>query len=509
MVCDHQMTIFEWLNHVLTIYTIAIITCEFGSNQNGRQNSAEWIRTAFHDAVTHNAKTGTGGVDASIFWETKRPENPGSAFDNTFSFFSTFHNQRASAADLIALGTVVATGSCQGPNVPFRAGRVDAYKAGPSGVPEPSTNLKETFAAFTNAGFTKQDMTAMVACGHALGGVHSVDFPDVTGIHSGSDPSNDTSVPFQKDITSFHNGIITEYLDGTTKNPLVVAKNNTLNSDKRIYDNDRATMKKLATKQGFNTMCADVFARMIDTVPKSVQLSDVISPYDVKPYIKEMSLNSKGKIHLVGSVRLMTTKNLRNPNDLSVKLVYVGRDNKKVTVPTTKAMWQDGSSSGSSQAFVNFEFDTTIDAKNGITKFWIQETKPSTKVTTTHDNSKTGGYKVDDTVLYQNSQSCWDSNGFPNPPMKVVAMVRDAKAKNTLTLKIAQKVPSKDSPVPRLRTDVVNFKATGKKQSGYTAFQAKTNIIDDNEWFDIALGDSSGAGVWFQQVGTMPNTCPK
>lgn len=38
-----------------------------------------------------------------------------------------------SVSDLIALGTVVATGACGGPHVEFRAGRVDATAAGPTG----------------------------------------------------------------------------------------------------------------------------------------------------------------------------------------------------------------------------------------------------------------------------------------------------------------------------------------------------------------------------------------
>jgi hypothetical protein len=363
--------------------------------------------------------------------------------------------------------------------------------------------LKDTFAAFQKAGFTKEEMTAMVACGHALGGVHSVDFPDVTGIKS--DPNNDTSVPFQKDVSEFHNGVVTEYLDGTTKNPLVVAKNNTLNSDKRIFDNDRATMKKLATKQGFNTMCADVFARMIDTVPKSVQLSDVISAYDVKPYITELSLDSKGKISFKGAIRLLTTNKVRDGDDLTVQLVYMGRNGKKVTVPTTKAMWLGGSSFGSGQTFVNFEFDTSIDAKNGITKFWIKETKKSTKVSKSHNNQNTGGYKVDDTVLYQVQQSCVVSEKLPRAPMTINAMVRDSRAKDPLTLKLVQKIPLQGTLVPKLQTEITNFKATGKKLNGFTAFKAQTKLFDQNSRFDIALGGSPASGVQFQATLPLPN----
>ncbi|KAM5354777.1 hypothetical protein ACJ41O_001423 [Fusarium nematophilum] len=474
-------------------------------------NSAEWIRTAFHDIATHDAKAGTGGLDASIFWELDRPENVGSAFNNTFSFFSGFHNTRASASDLVALGVVVATGACGGPKMPFRAGRIDANKAGPAGVPEPHTNLADTLAAFTKAGFTKQDMVAMVACGHALGGVHSVDFPDITGIPA--DPNNDTSVPFQKDVSHFHNGVVTEFLSGKTKNPLVVASNNTLNSDKRIFNSDRATMKKLATKAGFDTMCADVFTRMIDTVPKSVKLTSVIEPYDVKPYIDELSLDSKGNLRFKGAIRLRVTKGSgRNPDDLAVKLVYADRNGKgKVVVPTTRPNWQAGLTIGlSGEQFVSFEFDTTIKGTSGISKFWVQETVPSTKVTKTHDNQKTGGYKVGDTVLYQLSQSCLkvDALATGAAPMVVTAMVRENRASDPLTLKVTRKVPRRGVAVPQLKTELTQFKATGKKSNGWVAYQAKTKVSEGFERFDIALGGSKPTAVEFLNAASMPTTCP-
>ncbi|KAM0441993.1 hypothetical protein ACHAQK_004931 [Fusarium lateritium] len=480
----------------------AIITCGFGANEQGRQNSAEWIRTAFHDAVTHDAKAGTGGVDASIFWETKRPENPGRAFENTFGFFSGFHSPKTSASDLVALGTVIATGLCEGPKIPFRAGRVDSYKAGPSGVPEPSTNMKDTFAAFTKAGFTKEDMTAMVACGHALGGVHSEDFPDVTGIKA--DPNNDTSVPFQKDVSYFHNGVVTEFLAGTSKNPLVVAKNDTLNSDKRIFNNDRATMKKLSTKAGFNSMCASVFTRMIDTVPKSVTLTDVITHYDVKPYITNLYLDSKGKMHFTGSIRF-ALENGRKADDISVKLVYADRSGKvKTTVPATIPM-RDGSTTGFTVSFASFEFDTIIDAKKGISKFWIQETTPSTKVTKTHDNQKTGGYKVDDTVLYQKPSSCFAADKLASGPAPVTinAMVRDSRAKETLNLKFTRRVAIKGVDVPKFQTEVIQFKPTGKKLNGFTAYQAKTTTTDQNSSFDIVLSGKPASGVEYKGIGEL------
>ncbi|KAK0388559.1 hypothetical protein NLU13_4802 [Sarocladium strictum] len=492
-------------------FSDAVVTCSFGNNEQGRQNTAEWIRTGFHDMITHNAAAGTGGLDASIFWELDRAENPGAAFTNTFSFFSGFYNTRASASDLVALGVSVATGACGGPKVPFRAGRIDAGKAGPPGVPEPHTNLEKTLDAFVTAGFDNKDMVAMVACGHAIGGVHSVDFPDITGIHA--EVGNDTTLPFQNDVSTFHNGVVTEFLNGKTKNPLVVAKNDTLNSDKRIFNSDRATMKKLATRTNFNSMCGDIFARMVDTVPKSVQLTDVIDPYDVKPYISELSLDSKGDLHFSGFIRMRATHGTgRNQDDLAVTLLYADRNGKgQVEVPTKRAQLQSGLTGGlNGELFVSFEFDTTIKGATGISKFLVKEITPSTKATRIHDNQKTGGYKVNDKVLYQLSTSCNQVGNSASSTITINAMVRsDCAGDNPLTLKLTQKKARKGTDVPALVVQSTAFKKTGKAPKGWVAYQVKANTDDQFARFDIALGGKNPTAVEFQSVGALPETCAK
>ena len=136
--------------------------------------------------MTANAASGIGGIDASIGFETQRPENLGVAFNDSLFFFSFFYNDRTTSqscnslvvsqsnlvpvADLIALGTVVAVGACGGPIIPYRGGRIDAIEAGPSGVCEPETDLKTTLSSFSKAGFSQQDAISLTACGHSMGG---------------------------------------------------------------------------------------------------------------------------------------------------------------------------------------------------------------------------------------------------------------------------------------------------------------------------------------------------
>lgn len=94
-------------------------------NDTGRQTSAGWIRTAFRksdswiydyrlglerivqyssrsdrvpdDFVTADVAKGIGGLDASIGYETHRPENVGVAFNDSLFFFQFFYSERTSS----------------------------------------------------------------------------------------------------------------------------------------------------------------------------------------------------------------------------------------------------------------------------------------------------------------------------------------------------------------------------------------------------------------------------
>ncbi|KAH7303941.1 WSC domain-containing protein [Stachybotrys elegans] len=480
----------------------AVSPCGFGTNIQGRQNSAEWIRTAFHDMATHDAAAGTGGVDASIFFELDRAENAGSAFNNTFGFFSGFYNTRASASDLIALGVITSTARCGGSVIPFRAGRKDANQAGPAGVPEPQTDLETTLATFNKAGFSEQDMIAMVACGHSLGGVHSVDFPDIVEIPA--DPENDTSVPFQTDNQRFHNGIVTEFLANTTKNPLVVAANDTVNSDKRIFESDgRKTMQKLAEGDNFQSMCADIFERMINTVPSDVQLTDVIVPYDVKPTISQLSLNDEGNIVFKGDIRLRSTGGIRDPADISVNLVYTDRNGgcNKTSIPTRRVTFRGGQTTGLyDETFYTWEFDAVIDGKRGISKFLVYETIISENKTIIHDNQATGGYPVQDTLLYQLDQSCMGAYQDGRFPLTIAAAVREEEVPGALKLNVVHEVPRQGVIVPELKAELIDFKA-GERKNGWLMYRAEASVADTVK-FDI-LSDKDNIAVHFQGTGPL------
>lgn len=113
------------------------------------------MRTAFHDAATHDTTAKTGGLDASIQYELDRAENLGAALNSTLSDISSDVSVRNSAADLLALSLVMSVARCGNLRVPLRLGRIDATEAGPAGVPEAHTDLNTTTKRFETASLNR------------------------------------------------------------------------------------------------------------------------------------------------------------------------------------------------------------------------------------------------------------------------------------------------------------------------------------------------------------------
>jgi hypothetical protein len=86
----------------------------------------------------------------------------------------------------------------------------------------------------------------------------------------------------------------------------VVGRNVTTRSDARIFSSDgNKTMKAFAQSSSFfRSTCAALFARMLDTVPRGVALTEVIEPLSVKPTSIKLVLLANGSFSLGGSVRV-------------------------------------------------------------------------------------------------------------------------------------------------------------------------------------------------------------
>ncbi|KAI9735773.1 MAG: hypothetical protein M1818_006382 [Claussenomyces sp. TS43310] len=306
-------------------FSTNVSPCGFSAVSPARNAAAEWLRTAFHDMATANVYFGTGGLDASIMFETERGENIGAAFNTTLSNMSPFYNSRASVSDLIALGVYTSVRVCGGPLVPIRVGRVDATVAGSIGVPEPQDSLYTFENQFSASGFNTTDMIQMTACGHTLGGVHSADFPQIV-------PAGTVANDYQfLDTTEkgFDNKVVTEYIASNTTNPLVVGPAIAAGraSDVRVYGADKnVTMQALTDPTVFRSTCASILQRMIDVVPPNVNLTDPMDPYEVKPVALQLTLQPAGStIAFSGEIRIRTT--VRSQAQISeVQLLYKDRN---------------------------------------------------------------------------------------------------------------------------------------------------------------------------------------
>lgn len=414
-----------------------VIPCTNGDGVD-RNSAAEWIRTAFHDMASANADRGTGGVDGSLLYELNSAEHAGVAFRNTLRRYAPFYSSRTSLADLIAAGLYSATRSCGGPAVPIRGGRIDAGGAGPSAqVPDASNAIgtfRNQFTRMGIAGVNYTEMIQLVACGHTLGGVHAAEQPLI--IDSGTFPND--YAHFDTSFATFDNKIATEFLSGNTKNPMVFGKtyradNRGRDSDRRIYNSDgNYTMQAMQDPQTFNSMCKAVFQKMIETVPSGVTLTDVITPYDVKPYDVQLSLLDGGaSLGFTGEIRVRT-----NSGSISkVQLIYKDRTGASASTPIDTTV--KGTASGFDDTFAFYGFSATLSAETSISSFSIVVTSGGSSQTFTNNDN---GYAVNDAVIFQAPQSCADGSG----QLIIAAAVR---GDDVPSVQVVAKVP-RASPTP-------------------------------------------------------------
>ncbi|KAK4569806.1 hypothetical protein LTR86_002775 [Recurvomyces mirabilis] len=299
--------------------------------KSGRTTAAQWIRVLFHDMITANVTTGTGGVDASIGFETARGENSGSAFNDSFTFWRPFVNDAVSMADLVALGTVMSSNLCGGRMMEYKAGRIDALSAGfTTGVPAPETDLETTLLYFERAGFDRTDAIGLTACGHTLGSVHHGGFPDVVDAKAVTPNNTNGGANFDSTRGVFDPLVVQEYVSWTGQKggPLVTTGNISTQSDLRLYESDNnATMESLlAQGAGFLDTCVSLMGRAIDTVPSSVILGSPIAPTAIKPVNVTYDSGADGKLKLSGNIRTLTATGAFSPSllDLSINGHHAG-----------------------------------------------------------------------------------------------------------------------------------------------------------------------------------------
>jgi hypothetical protein len=426
-------------------------------------------------------------------FELERVENLGSALNNTLADISSDVSVKSSASDLLALALVMSVARCGDLRVPLRLGRIDATEAGPLGVPEAHTDLNTTKRAFEKAGFNQEDMITLVACGHTLGSVHSVDHPEI--VSGEVDAAN--IAHFDTTSGEFDNAVVTEYLSNTTVNPLIINANDTLNSDKRVFAADgNATMIKLKDPAVYKSQCESAFERMIDLVPASVTLSEPLQPTDIKPYIVSHQLKGNDSIELIGRIRIRTTTTPAiDPFDITVALSYLDRNGVRSnkTLPTTVGTFKGGSSFGYlGEEFYWYEFSQVLPASTGISAFDVVMTSKSSGKVTTFDNAGTGGYPVNPYVLFQLKNSCLETENLDGK-LTVVAAVHKSKLQDGSApqLKLVHRVPYPRSFISKLETENVVLEKTNGETREFVYFKAQTDL-EVASWrtsFDIEVRD--------------------
>ncbi|ESK96726.1 l-ascorbate oxidase [Moniliophthora roreri MCA 2997] len=467
------------------------------SERDSTTIAAQWVRTAYHDMATHNVHDGTGGLDASIRFELDRAENVGIGMAQTLSDFHRLQTRVFGMADLIAMAVVHAYGGCGGPFVPYRAGRRDATAAGVPGVPEPHQDITSHIASFERQGFTQSEMIALVACGHAVGGVRKDDFPtaglpnDFHLFHGAQTYDNTVCVDLRVSIKRITDHLfrVTEWLDGTTSNPLVVAPNVTMRSDLRIFNSDQnVTMRSLAIKANFDSTCKSLLARMIDSVPNGVTLTDVIDPIENKVGKARLFVSSTSD-----NLVLTTTLRLLNPADNPQRTVTLFWTDRRTpsTCPSTGCSVASSSAQRITGRDINvnfpsgfdlrgitafrYSFEANVNPTSSIAKFWFEIDEHDGSAKKVLDNGG-DGYPVDqDDVLYDPVRSTLHI--LPTGTRETVTIaVKTSNGSPRVTLTTLNPFTAGPQFIPEVTTLDVPLDTSIAPRAGYTFYTTEISL---------------------------------
>jgi Peroxidase len=496
-------------------FSVGMTPCGYSPFGPTRHGAGEYLRTAFHDMAPASAvgvRAGIGGLDASLQYELNTPgggENVGAGFSTALSTMGKFFGSRASAADLIALGVYASVRVCNGPVVPIKTGRIDAKWSGPLGVPQPQNDVGTFTNQFARMGFDVSEMIQLVACGHAIGGVGSSDFPTIVNPRS-SAAGVDEFVAFSSGAKNhFSEKVASEYLSGNSTNPLLGGPclQSKRCSDTTIFGADgNATMRKMTNPKLFRDSCKALFQRMIEVVPKGVTLSkDHLRAYEVKPVALDLSLMEGGEVLMFsGEIRVKTTTRLASSIQ-NVQLEYSNRNGEKCTTcyMGTKPV---GTSKGFDDEFTFYGFSTLILAQPSISSFIVKITRAdgSTEVY----NNGGSGYPVGDMIMLQSPQSCvsdTDSKELVN--VMVQAAVRKSIPSPNVNLAFTLPNARPKIPIPALEKTSMLMKPMASVGQ-YVMYSASYTM--NTSQVDMGKLDLTVNGNWadsFRSVASLGKRC--
>jgi len=458
---------------------------------------------------TANRFTQTGGLDASLQFELTNGENTGPGHGTALKFFANYLSSRSSMADLIAAGTYASVRACGGPAIPLRLGRKDAAAAGNLGVPQPQNSAVTFRQQFDRMGFTPAEMIQVTACGHTLGGVHALEFPDLVPAGTGVNGQ----IGLDKTVATFDNKVVTEYIDGTTTNPLVVGPAVSVNrhSDFKVFNSDgNATMNAMASPDAFSRVCQTVLQKMIDVVPGGVVLTEPIAPYMVKPVDMKLTLATGNRLLLTGSIRVRTT-NMPASSIKNVVLTWKDRSGgnscgSSTTCSTTNTL--QGIATGFDDTFGFFPVSVYIPASDGISSFGLKINLKDGSSQTYDNNGK--AYPITDGIIFQKPQSCLLQG---SGALTATALVRNDLASLPINLGVSYltpRNPANENPVPALNNASIVM-AKGECAGTYTFYSASFTIpggLSYNARISVTAGESESVVTDdFNYGGALAGTC--
>ncbi|GKT85007.1 LOW QUALITY PROTEIN: WSC domain containing protein [Colletotrichum tofieldiae] len=487
---------YQMFNARTRKFADAVFPCTKETNGAGRQTAAEWLRTAFHDMAPANAGAGVGGLDASIQYELSvGGENTGPAFATSMTFFAPYLTRKSSMSDLIALGVPLDRLSLW----PYRRNREGAV-----GVPQPGNAIQIFRQQFDRMGFTAQEMVQVTACGHTIGGVHSAENPTIVPV----DTFANGMAPMDTTAGVFDSKVVTEYLDGTTKNPLVFTMGSArnMNSDFKVFNSDNATMRAMADNAAFKSVCKTVFEKMVNTVPSGVTLTDAIKPYTVKPVELQLSLASASTLQLNGFIRVRTSE---IPLDTIAGLTinYKTRDGSSTCGSSNCVFTLSvlGISRGLEDNFAWFPITQTFPVSTGISSFTVTINKKDGSSTLFNNNGNS--YSLQDGIFLQQPQSCLQQTAGD---ATFVVAVRNDRTSLPVKVEISYKTKRTTSVVPLLSKMTVDM-VKGSCQGSYTFFTVTTNIpggLSPESTMEFISGEGASALVdSFKKANPIGGTC--
>ncbi|KAJ6495460.1 heme peroxidase [Mycena sanguinolenta] len=459
---------------------------------NARNHSsiaAQWLRIAYHDMATHDSVAGSGGLDASIMFELDRPQNIGLGMLLSLDDFVLSPNEHVSMADIIAMGAINALIGCGGATIPFRGGRIDATEAGPETVPEPQQDLASHTAAFARQGFNETEMISLVACGHSLGGVRQADFPLVVT------EDVPTGVQLFASKIGFNPTVVTEYLDSTTQNVLVVGSNVTTRSDMRIFSSDgNVTMQNMASASNFHQICGDLIERMINTVPSTVTLTDPIEPIDFKVWNTVLYPQA-------GSLTLLTTMRIIN-SSLKRTVTLFWKERTGTFCPTVGCSSPPFQVQSAQQTFLAalkgvtgytmHSFNVSIDLATSISYFWFEVNDNDGSAPFIVDNQGTNFIIDQDVLLFVPSRTTFTTAG-----LDMVVAVKDLSGTvdvtSTTTLHGSTSVP-----IPSTVTSNFQLDSSIPAADGYTFYSASISSASVSNTVHATINGTAYA-LWIPQ----------